>query len=150
VIASEGEVIDYHDICNEILRFRETHPIEEVAFDRWGSTAITNDLTEEGLVMVQFGQGYGSMSAPTKDLERLVISKMIRHGGNPVLRWMADNLEVSTDPAGNIKPKKPDHTKSNKKIDGMVGLIMGLSRAMFGVSTAPKESVYSHRGVLTL
>tara|TARA_Y100000310_G_scaffold211591_1_gene212337 strand:+ start:93 stop:1808 length:1716 start_codon:yes stop_codon:yes gene_type:complete len=150
VIASEGEVIDYHDICDEILRFREAHPIEEIAFDRWGSVAISNDLSEEGLMMVQFGQGYGSMSSPTKDLERLVISKMLRHGGNPVLRWMADNLEVSTDPAGNIKPKKPDHTKSNKKIDGMVALIMAQSRAMFGEQHTPQESIYSDRGALVL
>ena len=63
---------------------------------------------------------------------------------------MADNLEVSTDPAGNIKPKKPDHTKSNKKIDGMVGLIMGLSRAMYGEQTAPPPSPYDTRGILSL
>ena len=151
VLATDGEVIDYRAIVEEILGFREKIPIHELAFDRWGSTAISNELTDEGLVMVQFGQGYGSMSSPTKELERLVISKMIRHGSHPVLRWMADNLEVSTDPAGNIKPKKPDHTKSSKKIDGMVSLIMGLSRAMVGETAEPEqESVYRTRGALIL
>lgn len=150
VSATDGAVIDYRQIVEEILAFREGHPIEEIAFDRWGSTAITNDLTDEGLVMVQFGQGYGSMTSPTKELERLVISKMIRHGGHPVLRWMADNLEVSTDPAGNVKPKKPDHTKSSKKIDGMVGLIMGLDRAMVGETGESDSNVYEERGALIL
>ena len=143
-------MIDYHEIVEEVLGFRTVVPIEEVAFDRWGSQAIQNDLIEEDVVMVQFGQGYGSMSSPTKDLERLIISNMIRHAGNPVLRWMADNLEVSTDPAGNIKPKKPDHKMSHKKIDGMVALIMALSRAMVRASAPPPESVYEARGALTL
>lgn len=150
VIASEGEVIDYHDICDEILAFRAKHPIQEIAFDRWGSTAISNDLSAEGLTMVQFGQGYGSMNAPTKELETMVISRMLRHGGNPVLRWMADNLEVSTDPAGNVKPKKPGHKMSHKKIDGMVSLIMAISRAMVGETHEVTPNPYQERGILVL
>lgn len=150
VIASEGEVIDYHDICDEILEFHTRHPIEEIAFDRWGSQAISNDLTEAGLTMVQFGQGYGSMNSPTKELETMVISKMLQHGGNPVLRWMADNLEVATDTAGNVKPKKPDHKMSHKKIDGMVSLIMAISRSLVGETHGDVPNPYESRGILLL
>ena len=38
--------------------------------------------------LVQFGQGFASMSAPTKEVEKMVLSKEIAHGGNPVLSWM--------------------------------------------------------------
>ena len=78
--------------------------------------------------MVPFGQGYASMSSPTKELLNIVIAKQIRHGGNPVLRWMADSMTVKQDPAGNIKPVKPDRGKSGKRIDGIVALIMALDR----------------------
>ena len=43
-------------------------------------------------------------------------AKKFRHGGNPVMRWMVDNLAVRMDPAGNVKP---DKEKSGDKIDGV-------------------------------
>lgn len=67
------------------------------------------------------------MSPSSKKLMKLTLEKKIAHGGNPVLRWMMDNIYVKTDPAGNIKP---DKEKSTEKIDGAVALIMALDRAI--------------------
>lgn len=67
------------------------------------------------------------MTAPTKELEKLVISGRLRHGGNPVLRWMASHVSVETDAAGNLKPSKK---KSTERIDGLMAAIMALGRAM--------------------
>jgi phage terminase large subunit-like protein len=92
--------------------------------------------------MVQFGQGFGSMAAPTKELLNLVLQRKIRHGNHPVLTWMADNMVVRQDPAGNVKP---DKAKSTEKIDGMVALIMGLDRALRNQATA-----YNDRGIVTI
>jgi phage terminase large subunit-like protein len=94
--------------------------------------------------MVQFGQGYVSMSAPTKELLRIVLDGKLRHAGNPVMRWMADNIVVSQDPAGNVKPNKE---KSREKIDGIVAGIMALDRA---IRHENGRSVYETRGILTL
>ena len=87
------------------------------------------------------------MSQPTKELERLVLSGRLRHGGNPIARWMADNLEVKHGPAGTVYPVKPKNPKSQKKIDGMVALIMALDRA---TRLQPTPSVYEERGILLL
>jgi phage terminase large subunit-like protein len=84
------------------------------------------------------------MSPPMKELETLILSKRIAHGGNPVLNWMADNLVAKTDPAGNIKP---DKEASREKIDGMVAMIMGLDRALRHENAG---SVYEERGILTV
>ena len=73
--------------------------------------------------MVAFGQGYASMNAPTKRLEQLVIAGQLAHGGNPVLRWMADNVSLETDAADNWKPSKK---RSRERIDGIVATIMGV------------------------
>jgi len=62
------------------------------------------------------------MSAPTKELMNLVSQENTARA-EPVLRWNCDNMVVSTDPAGNIKP---DKAKATNKIDGMVALIMAL------------------------
>ena len=75
----------------------------------------------------------------------LVLSNNIRHGGHPVLRWMADCLEVKQDGAGNLKPSKPDRRNSGKRIDGMVTLIMGVDRMNRAV-----QSAYSTPGFILI
>jgi phage terminase large subunit-like protein len=97
--------------------------------------------------MIQFGQGYASMSAPTKELLNLVLSKKLRHGSNPVMRWMADSMDVKQDPVGNIKPVKPDRKKAGKRIDGMVALIMAVDRL---VRNEHPRSVYNTRGIIVI
>ena len=64
---------------------------------------LVNSLVEDSLPMYPYGQGFASMSTPTKELEKLVLGKQINHAGNKVLRWMCSNLAMKTDPAGNIK-----------------------------------------------
>jgi phage terminase large subunit-like protein len=56
----------------------------------------------------------------------------LRHGGNPVLRWMVGNVATTQDPAGNIKP---DRQKSTEKIDGIVATVMAIGRAMAHADT---------------
>lgn len=141
--ATEGNVIDYAAIRATIIELAKIYRIREIAFDRWGAVQLTQELEGEGLTIVPFGQGYASMSSPTKELLNKVLKKELHHGGHPVLRWMADNVQVRQDPAGNIKP---DKARSREKIDGIVALIMGLDRAIRN----SKKSVYEERGILEL
>lgn len=126
ITATPGNTIDYDWIFSQIDHDARKYTIREVAFDRWGAARVVNELQKKGLTMVEFGQGFVSMSPPMKELERLILSHKIAHGNNPVLTWMADNLVAAQDPAGNLKP---DKAKSREKIDGMVALIMALDRA---------------------
>jgi phage terminase large subunit-like protein len=143
--ATPGNVIDYETIRAAVERLGEAYDIGDIAFDRWGAVQMSQQLENAGFTMVAMGQGMQSMSPPTKELLRLVLDGRLAHGGNPVLRWMADNLVVQTDPAGNIKPNK---AKSTARIDGMVGLIMALDRATRHGAAA--RSVYESRGLRVL
>lgn len=145
ITATEGNVIDYGYIVRDIEALAEIYNIKEIAFDRWGAFQVSQQMEGAGFVMVGFGQGFASMSAPTKELLRLILDRKLHHGNNPVLRWMADNLVVSTDPAGNVKPNK---AKSREKIDGVVAGVMGLDRAIRHGNIG--GSVYDERGILTL
>lgn len=134
-----GNVTDYDFIKAQIGRDRDEFLVSEIAYDRWNATQLVNDLMSDGAPMETMGQGFASMSAPTKDLQRLVLTgtekkPVIRHGGNPLLRWMVDNFAVALDPAGNVKP---DKANAGDKIDGVVALIMGLSRAL---AAQPQET----------
>lgn len=144
ITATPGNVVDYAYVLAQIDEDMQAYGLDEIAFDRWGATKIQTDLTELGGpdFMVQFGQGFASMSGPMKELEKLVLQHRLAHGNNPVLTWMADNLVAREDPAGNIKP---DKEKSREKIDGMVALIMGLDRALR--HTGGGRSIYEDRGL---
>ena len=144
VTATPGNVIDYDWIIADVLRDAERFNVQELAFDRWGSQSISNTLINAGIEMVQFGQGYASMSGPMKRLHQMILSRELAHGGNPVLAWMADNVVATSDPAENIKP---DKSKSRERIDGIVALIMAVGRA---IAHVPKKSVYESRGLRVL
>lgn len=144
ITPTPGNVIDYDFILAQIDRDAQAFDIKEVAFDRWGASRIQTQLMELGGPewLVQFGQGFVSMSPPMKELERLLLSGRLAHGNHPVLTWMASNLVAVQDAAGNLKP---DKEKSRERIDGMVALIMGLDRALRH-GNAPR-SVYEKRGL---
>ena len=141
--ATEGNVIHYGFIEKFIEQLGNKYHIKEIAFDRWGATQMTQDLEGMGFTVVPFGQGYASMSPPTKEFYKLLMEGRIQHGGNPVLRWMAGNVVVDTDPAGNIKCTK---RKSPEKIDGIVAAIMALDRCIRHEGEG--ASVYDDRGLL--
>lgn len=127
ITATEGNITDYDVIRPTIRALKEIYNIREIAYDRWNATQLTTQLEGDGFVMVPFGQGFSSMAAPTKELLSLLTGDRIAHGENPVAKWMASNVTVRTDPAGN---QKPDKGKSTERIDGIVAEIMGLGRAM--------------------
>lgn len=147
IMATPGNVIDYEFILAEIDELAQRYDIREIAFDRWGAAQIQTKLQTMGGEdwLIQFGQGFASMNAPTKELERLIGGGGLAHGGHPVLTWMAGNVVASKDAAGNIKP---DKSKSSEKIDGIVALIMALDRATR--QAADDGSVYDEQDIKIL
>lgn len=141
---TEGNVVHYGFIEAFIEELGTKYNIKKIAFDRWGAVQMVQNLEGMGFTVVPFGQGYKDMSPASKELMKITLEKRIVHGGNPVLRWMMDNIFVKTDPAGNIKP---DKEKSTERIDGAVALIMALDRA---IRNENRESVYDGRGILIL
>lgn len=125
----------------------EQFNVRELAFDRWrAQDLVIQQLGEtDGLPVVEHGQGYQSMSAPSKELEKRILNGTIRHDGNPVLDWMVGHCVVDQDPAENIKPNK---RKSRHKIDGIVAAVMAVGRIT--AAKPKKRSVYERRGVLVV
>lgn len=143
---TEGNVVHYGYIEKFIESLGERYHIREIAFDRWGAVQMVQNLEGMGFTVVPFGQGFKDMSPPTKELMKLTLEQRIAHGGQPVLRWMMDNIFIKTDPAGNIKP---DKEKSTEKIDGVVATVMALDRAI-RCGNESGESVYDGRGILMI
>ena len=142
----EGNTIDYDYVRQDIGTICEPYDVREIGYDPWNATQIVIQLIGDGFEMVKVRQGFHSLNAPSKEFERLIVAGDIIVSNNPVLKWMASNVSVARDPAGNIKP---DKTNEKRKIDGIVSSIIGLGRAIAD-DTGESSSVYSRQRLLTL
>jgi phage terminase large subunit-like protein len=135
--ATDGNVTDYDVIRRDIVELSQKYNIRQLGIDRWNATQLATQLQGDGLQVVGFGQGYGSMSSPSRALENYVLSEKIRHAGHPVLSWMAANVAVQSDHQGNIKPSK---AKSTERIDGIVSMVMALGLHATATAAPPDQS----------
>lgn len=136
---TEGNVIDYDTIKAQIEADGEIFDIQAIAVDRWNSTQLVTQLMGAGFTIEPWGQGFASMSAPSKELQRLVAGAWLNHGSNPLLRWEAANAAIVQDAAENIKPVKP---KEGARIDGIIALIMAIGVWMVARGEAPPPNPF--------
>jgi len=137
LMATPGNVVDYEYIRQALNGWAGEFDVREVAFDPWNATDLVTRLQGDGFTCVPIRQGFTSLSAPTKALEKAILGRTLRHNGDPVLRWCVSNVSVETDAAGNLKPSKKTSTE---RIDGVVALVMAIDRMERG--QASKEPAY--------
>jgi phage terminase large subunit-like protein len=123
ITATDGNIIDHSKIREYVLEYAKTHEVEHVYMDLTGAVQLAVELQGAGLKVSGWSQGFRGMSSPTKRLESLVLQGKLRHGGNPVLSWMAANVTVETNSFEDVRPVKK---KSTGRIDGIVALIFAL------------------------
>lgn len=126
---TDGEVIDFEVIKEDLREFAGRFDVQQVAYDPWQATQLAQEMQAEGLLMVEVRQTVQNISEPMKELEALVLQRKLAHGDCPVLTWMASNVVAKLDAKDNIYPNKE---RPENKIDGIVAAIMALSRAIAG------------------
>lgn len=127
--ATPGNVTDYAPVRKRIIESMTEYQVVEVGFDRWNALQLANELLEADVPLVEVPQNTGGMHPGSKRLEELVYGLLLRHGGNPVLRWCAMNVALLFDSNGNFRPDKKK-SNANGRIDGIVATVMALSRAV--------------------
>lgn len=138
-----GNAIDYQFIKAAVIADAAKFAVKGLNVDRlFQGYQIMMELADEGLEVIPFGMGYMSMGCPMKDFERRLLDGKLNHGNNPITEWMAGNVSVRMDPAGNLKPDKEE---SQGKIDGIVAMVMSIDRLGRAEQTGP--SIYETRGL---
>lgn len=125
---TDGNVTDFRAVRDWIVEFCANNNVQGVAYDRKFSTYITPELIEAGVRMCDFGQGFYSMSYPTKMLEIELAAGNIIHAGHPLLRWQFSAVHLKRDDADNIKVVKHKRNSENDKVDGVIASIMALGQ----------------------
>jgi phage terminase large subunit-like protein len=119
-----GNVTDYDYITKDMLDISELMDIIEVYYDKYNSTQWAIQCTEEGLPLKPYSQTIGNFNAPTRELERLILSNRVIIDDNPITRYCFRNVELKADHNGNVKPNKGI---DRKKIDGVIAMIQALA-----------------------
>lgn len=126
LLATSGNVVDYAFLKKTLFDDAERFEIQNIGVDRFNATQTTIEIAQEGLPIEYFQQGFLSLSPPSKELERIVMSNALHHGDHPILDRHAKVVAVETDPAGNIKPTKKH---SVQRIDGIAALVNAIGVA---------------------
>jgi phage terminase large subunit-like protein len=135
-----GRTIRYRAIKERVLAVAQEFELVDIGYDRHEATMLVQELEDDGITMVQIGQGYTGISAGTKSLLQKVMDHSLSHGADPLLRWCAGNFVAKEDEAGNVKP---DKAKATQRIDPAVALIMALDGYNRRGKTAKKKTAYS-------
>jgi phage terminase large subunit-like protein len=149
LIATSGGVIDYERIRADLNDDADRFTAAQVGYDPWNAAGLAAQLTADGFTCVEVRQGFRSLSEPTKRFLALVSTGALRHDGNACLAWMASNLTIAQDAAGNMKPDKSTRAA---KIDGPVAIIIAMSRAIVTPVANEEEfvSIYERRGLTAI
>jgi len=139
ITVTPGDWIDYAAIENQIDMDAQRFDVVQIGYDPWNAAGVVQNLMKLGMDMVPVRQGYASMSPAMKELMRMVRMRALNTGANPVARWNADAIEAMSDPAGNIKPVKPERNLSGKRIDLIVALIDAIFVQQQHAEHAPPE-----------
>jgi len=138
------EALDYTIIKQQLDEDDKTYNIKKIACDPWNATQFSLQLAEDGYTIEKYRQAFSTMTAPMKEIERMVMQHELTHHDNPLLRWMLGNIVIETDVHKNIRPAKK---KSQQSIDGIVMLIMAVGLWMI---EEQKESIYKSRGLVII
>lgn len=125
---TEGDAIDYGAIERQIIADCRRLDVQRISYDRMFAGQLVQRVEDKtrGVELAPIAQTYLGLSGGAKELERLLREGEVKHGGHPVLRWNAACVEVMTDGQDNIKPTKPDRSKSSSRIDGIAAAVMAM------------------------
>jgi phage terminase large subunit-like protein len=127
---TEGNVMDDREISDYIQQQANKYPmLKEVGYDAYNAASLVARLYEAGIPVKKVGQGMAVLNNPSKQVEKLILNKQIKHYGNPFVSWQLGNCEVYEDVNGNIKVRKNEADKS-AKVDGIIALLIAMHCAL--------------------
>lgn len=125
---TDGEVCDYGVLHAAVAEDTARFNVGALGIDRWNSTATTTWLAANlpKLRVEQVAQTFAGLSAPMKEMTRMMTLRRFLHGADPVARWCFLACEVRTDVNENVRPIKPDRGKARHRIDAVVSAAMAV------------------------
>jgi phage terminase large subunit-like protein len=135
---TDGAVIDYDAILDDLEAACERFDVREIASDPWQNVPFMSSLEKRGVRVprVDVRPTIATLSPVMKELEGFIISGKIQHDNDPILGWCFSNVVAKTDSRDNIQPIKE---APERKIDGVVATMIAMDRALRALTTPDFE-----------
>ena len=130
VTVVNSDFVSHSDIEAKLLFINSKFKVKECVFDKWNIGSIAEVGSNAGIEMVEFQQTITNYTGPTKWYKQLASTGRIKHGGNPVMKWMLRNAVVIEDTNGNVRITK-DKKRSKGKVDGVIASIMAVGAEFY-------------------
>ncbi|MFE9737330.1 terminase large subunit [Streptomyces sp. NPDC006477] len=147
VTLTDGDTIDYDTIYDDIETDSQLYRIIDATYDKWCGEPVRQAIAKRTrLKMIESDTTFTRMTPPMAEFMRGLKAREYAHFGNPVARWMADNLECKSprDDPDRVRPVKPSRDKTGKRIDGMPAAFFAIDGGLRGL---PAPSVYETQGM---
>ncbi|EPR09631.1 terminase [Sphingobium indicum IP26] len=135
-----GNIVDYDEIEAAIDEAADRFQVEHVPYDPFQATQLSTRLAKNGVPVIEYRPTVLNFSEPMKELDALMRSRRIIHGGDPVMEWEISNVVGAPDKKDNVYPNKPEG-QPHLKIDNPVALMSAIGVHMGGekeeVPTSP-------------
>ena len=129
-VTSTGEIGDY------IRLTAEEFGITQIGMDPYNASELYTGLEADGLPVMMVRQNISTMSAPSKEVESLVLDKRIAHDGDEFIAWQVESAHAYRDVNENLKIRKGED--EHAKVDAVIALIM--ARAVADPNAAPEAN----------
>lgn len=96
VMTTPGEVTDHDMVAEFIISLKEKYNIKLVICDQAYAIGLMNDLNANKMEAMAMPQSATRLTTPISTLYTLAVDGKLRHGGNPVMRWMIGNCVLKT------------------------------------------------------
>ena len=150
ITETEGARTDFRILEADLKEDAAIYPIKELAFDPREANYVIANISEWSMHKfdcIEISQGPANISEPMKELEAIICDNKMRSNGDPVLAWMIGNVKLKETQGMTPKYQFPTKERNDQKIDGVVALIMALSRA---AAYKEKQSIYATEGLKTV
>jgi phage terminase large subunit-like protein len=124
-----GNIVDYDEIETAVEEATEILQVEWVCYDPFQATQLSTRLQKRGVPVLEYRPTVLNFSEPMKELDALMRSRRIIHGGDAVMEWEISNVVGAPDKKDNVYPNKPEG-QPHLKIDNPVALMSALGQAM--------------------
>lgn len=118
-----GEVVDYEYLLRKMMELRDEFDVRAVWMDPYKGRQLGIKLKGEDFEVEEVHQGFTGMNPCITEMTRVLENNGLRHGGHPILRWMAGNVSVRVSPDMYVKFDKSDE---RRRIDGMVAAALAI------------------------
>lgn len=118
IIPTTGNIQDQTAIKDTLIWCKQNLDLRSIGYDSYYAKVLAAEMYGDfDINMRPIPQQLKPLAQPTKTFQDWIYGKILNHGGNPVLAWMANNTMIHRDTNDNIRPHKG---KSKGRIDGIM------------------------------